>query len=288
MANKASALGLITVAYVACVGAGLAVLMDFNIVAPWDAFAADVVATIVIFAFSLAFKNSSFYDAYWSVIPPLLALWWFAHRAPEIDLTRAYLVIALVWLWAIRLTANWATFWEGLSHEDWRYPLVRARAGKYGVAADFAGIHLFPTIQVFLGCLPIYAVMTRGAAPLGTLDIVAAVVTFGAITIEMIADLQLHAFIKTRKPGTFITSGLWAWSRHPNYFGEVSFWWGLMLFGVSVAADQWWVYTGAAAMALMFQFASIPLMDERSAERRPAYREHMKKVSALVPWPPKK
>lgn len=288
MANKASALGLITVAYVACVGAGLAVLMDFNIVAPWDAFAADVVATIVIFAFSLAFKNSSFYDAYWSVIPPLLALWWFAHRAPEIDLTRAYLVIALVWLWAIRLTANWATFWEGLSHEDWRYPLVRARAGKYGVAADFAGIHLFPTIQVFLGCLPIYAVMIRGTAPLGTLDIVAAVVTFGAITIEMIADLQLHAFIKTRKPGTFITSGLWAWSRHPNYFGEVSFWWGLMLFGVSVAADQWWVYTGAAAMALMFQFASIPLMDERSAERRPAYREHMKKVSALVPWPPKK
>ena len=289
MANKTSALGLITVAYVICVAAGLAVLVDFNIAAPWDAFVADIVATVVIFAFSLAFKNSSFYDAYWSVIPPLLAIWWFEHQTPGIDTTRAYLVIALVWLWAIRLTANWATFWEGLSHEDWRYPLVRSRAGKYGVLADFAGIHVFPTIQVFLGCLPIYAVMTRGTAPLGWLDVVATIVTFGAIAIELIADLQLHAFIKTRKPGTFITSGLWAWSRHPNYFGEVSFWWGLMLFGLSVAPDQWyWVCLGAAAMTLMFQFASIPLMDERSAERRPAYREHMKKVSALFPWPPKR
>src|SRR3546814_14472343 len=89
-------------------------------------------------------------DLYWSVIPPLLAIYWFTTRAPGIDMTRAVLVIALVWYWAIRLTANWATFWTGLQHEDWRYPLVRERAGKFAVAADFAGIHLFPTIQVFL------------------------------------------------------------------------------------------------------------------------------------------
>src|SRR3546814_14306025 len=83
------------------------------------------------------------------------------------------------------------------------YPLVRQRAGKFAVAADFAGIHLFPTIQVFLGCLPIYAVMTRGHAPLGWLDTVAAIVTFGAITIELVADFQLHHFIATKKPGSF-------------------------------------------------------------------------------------
>ncbi|GAC1590725.1 MAG: DUF1295 domain-containing protein [Sphingomicrobium sp.] len=199
------------------------------------------------------------------------------------------LVMALVWLWAIRLTANWATYWGGLHHEDWRYPIVRARAGRFGTLADFFGIHLFPTVQVFLGCLPIYAVMTRGTAPLGMLDALATLVTFSAIAIEMVADLQLHAFIKTRKPGTFITSGLWAWSRHPNYFGEVSFWWGLMLFGLAAAPDQWWwIVPGAVTMTAMFQFASIPFMDNRSVERRPAYREHMRKVSALVPWPPKR
>ncbi|NGY04726.1 DUF1295 domain-containing protein [Solimonas terrae] len=289
MAGKASALGLIAVAYVLCVAAAAAVLYGMQIAAPWNAFVADVAATVVIFAFSRAYRNSSFYDAYWSVIPPLLALWWFKTGAADINTTRALLVIALVWYWAIRLTANWATFWSGLHHEDWRYPIVRQRAGRYAVAADFAGIHLFPTIQVFLGCLPIYAVMTRGQAPLGWLDALAAIVTFGAVTIEMVADLQLHAFIATRQPGSFIKTGLWAWSRHPNYFGETGFWWGLMLFGLAVAPDQWWwIVPGALAMTVMFVFVSIPFMDERSVERRPAYADHMRKVSALIPLPPRR
>ncbi len=113
--------------------------------------------------------------------------------------------------------------------------------------------------------------------------------TFGAVMIEMIADLQLHAFIRQRKPGSFITTGLWAWSRHPNYFGELGFWWGLMLFGLAAAPVEWpWLIPGSIAMTLMFKFASIPLMDQRSIARRPAYAEHMRRVSALLPLPPSK
>jgi len=290
-AGKTAALMLILLAYLACIAAAAFVLYGgfISLPQPWDALLADVVATLVIFAFSLRYRNSSFYDAYWSVIPPLLAVHWYcANVGDAVNPVRAALVIGLVWLWAIRLTANWATYWEGLRHEDWRYPLVRARAGRWGVLADLGGIHLFPTFQVFLTCLPIYAVMTRGQAALGWLDVLAAVVTFGAIAIETLADLQLHAFIKTRKPGTFIDRGLWAWSRHPNYFGELSFWWGLMLFGLAAAPDQWWwLVPGALAMTAMFVFVSVPFMDERSVQRRPAYAEHMRRVSALVPWPPR-
>lgn len=291
--SKTSSLGIITLSYILCTAAAAVVLFGgfLELPQPWDAFVADTVATLVIFAFSRAFKNSSFYDAYWSVIPPLLAMYWYwANPQAGIDPTRAALVIGLVWLWAIRLTANWATFWEGLHHEDWRYPIVRGRAGKAEFLADFFGIHYFPTVIVFLGCLPIYAVLTRGTAPFGWLDALALAVTLGAILIETIADLQLHSFIANKKtPGSFITTGLWSWSRHPNYFGELSFWWGLMLFGLAAAPDQWWwVVPGALAMTAMFVFASIPFMDERSVQRRPAYAEHMKKVSALVPLPPRK
>ena len=216
-------------------------------------------------------------------------MWWLARHSPGIDFGRAIIVIVLVWLWAIRLTANWATFWGGLHHEDWRYPLVRERAGRHAVLADFFGIHLFPTLQVFLGCLPIYAVLAYGHGPFGWLDAVALVVTFGAIAIETIADLQLHAFIARKQPGQFISSGLWGWSRHPNYFGEMSFWWGLMLFGLAAAPDQWWwLIWGALAMTVMFVFVSIPFMDQRSIELRPAYAEHMRRVSALVPLPPRR
>ena len=287
---RPSEYGWIVVAYVVCLAAALAVLWAVPWPAPWNTFAADVAATIVIFGFSLAFRNSSFYDAYWSVIPPLLMTWWlFVDAAPDMNPVRAWAAIGLTWLWAIRLTTNWSVYWGGLKHEDWRYPLVRARAGKAAVVADFFGIHLFPTVEVFLGCLPVFAVVKFGSAPLGWLDAVAFVVTFGAITIETVADLQLHAFIARRKPGEFIQSGLWAWSRHPNYFGELSFWWGLMLFGLAAAPDQWWwIVLGALALTAMFAFASIPFMDQRSVERRPAYREYMNRTSALIPLPPKR
>lgn len=278
----------IVLSYVLCVAAGAAVLFGLDLPQPWDALAADVVATLVIFWFSRRYRNSSFYDAYWSVIPPLLVVWWYWTN-PGAEPLRAALVIALVWLWAIRLTTNWAVHWGGLQHEDWRYPLVRGRAGKAELWADLFGIHLFPTLQVFLGCLPAYAVLRYGQGPLGWLDAAAAFVTLGAIAIELIADLQLHAFIARRQPGQFITTGLWAWSRHPNYFGEVGFWWGLMLFGLAAAPQHWpWIVPGALAMLAMFQFASIPLMDRRSVERRPEYAAHMQRVPALLPLPPRR
>lgn len=280
---------IIVLAYVLCIAAGAVVLFGMDLPQPWDLLVADVAATLVIFGFSRTRRNSSFYDAYWSVLPPLFAVYWYlANAQASVDPARAWLVIALVWLWGIRLTANWAVHWGGLTHEDWRYPIVRARAGRAERWADLFGLHLYPSFQVFLAALPIYAVMTRGQTPLGWLDALATVVTLGAILIETVADLQLHAFIKREQPGSFIASGLWAWSRHPNYFGEISFWWGLMLFGLAAAPDQWWwIVPGTLTMIAMFAFASIPFMDQRSLERRPGYAEHMRRVSAIVPLPPR-
>lgn len=289
MRPKATAFALILAAYLSALAAALAVLVGSPLAAPWDALLADLTATVVVFAFSRSYRNSSFYDPYWSVIPPLLALWWFVHRADDVERWRAALVVALVWLWGIRLSANWASHWGGLAHEDWRYPLVRARAGRHALLADFFGIHLVPTLQVFVASLPVYVVTTRGTAPLGALDLLAAAVTLGAIAVETVADWQLHAYIARKPRGGFIAHGLWAWSRHPNYLGEVSFWWGLLLFGLAAAPSAWWwLPCGALAMTAMFVFVSIPFMDRRSLERRPAYGEHMRRVPALLPRPPRR
>ncbi|PWR24059.1 DUF1295 domain-containing protein [Zavarzinia compransoris] len=288
MAGNRAENGAIVIAYAAALAAGAVVLYTVPLRAPFDALAADIAATLVIFGFSRHYRNSSFYDAYWSVIPPLLALHWFVQGGTA-EPWRAGVVTGLVWLWGIRLTANWAVHWGGLGHEDWRYALVRRRAGKAAALADLFGIHLFPTLQVFLGCLPVYAVMAYGTGPFGVLDGIAVAVTLGAIAIETVADLQLHAFTARRRPGGFIQSGLWAWSRHPNYFGELGFWWGLMLFGLAAAPGHWyWLVPGAAAMTAMFTLASIPLMDRRSLERRPGYAAYRQRVSALVPLPPRR
>ena len=279
----------ITFAYIVTLGVAWGALEVLDQSPLWNVFWADIAATVAIFVFSRLYKNSSFYDAYWSVIPPLIALYWtMAATAQGIDMTRAWLVVILVWLWGVRLTANWATFWPGLEHEDWRYAPIKTNAGKWNAVADFSAIHLFPTVIVFAACLPIYAAVAMDARPLNTLDYLAAAVTLIAILIELVSDIQLHRFLTHRKPGEIMKTGLWALSRHPNYFGEWLFWAGLALFGLAaVPSAWWWVLPGAIAMLVMFLVASIPMIDKRSVERRPEYQAHMARVSGFVPWFPK-
>jgi steroid 5-alpha reductase family enzyme len=126
------------------------------------------------------------------------------------------------------------------------------------------------------------------AAPLGALDLLAVAVAVGATAIEAIADQQLRAHIRERSGHEeILAAGLWKYSRHPNYFGENAFWWGLALFGLA-AGPELWTCAGALAMTAMFVFVSVPLLDERSAARRPGYRDHMRRVSAIVPLPPRR
>ena len=149
---------------------------------------------------------------------------------------------------------------------------------------DLLGIHLFPTLQVFMGMLPVYALTVLGGRPFNWLDIVAAVVTFSAITLQMASDFQLHAFADRAEPGASLDTGLWARCRHPNYLGEIGLWVGLALFGLAAYPAGWlWVGLGAIAMILMFRFASIPMMEERSLERRPEYADVMARIPMLLP-----
>jgi steroid 5-alpha reductase family enzyme len=288
--SKTQDLVTVTIAYIACIAGGIGYLELFaqgNILL--DSFLADVVATCVIFAFSRKFKNSSFYDAYWSVIPPLFLLFWY-YQADSQGLELRYLLVSIVvWFWAIRLTYNWAKHWPGLCHEDWRYPLLKEKSGKFEFITDFFAIHFFPTVQVFLGMLPMFSAVYLSDRPVNLLDYIALIVGVSAVSIQLIADRQLHQFIAIRKPGEIIQHGLWAYSRHPNYFGELSFWISLALFGLAAYPEGWWwQILGVIAMLAMFLFASIPMMEERSLERRPEYQDIIDRISMLVPWPQKK
>jgi steroid 5-alpha reductase family enzyme len=288
-ASKSQALMWILFAYLCCITAAGAYLYLADGHGLLDSFIADVIATAVIFGFSRAFRNSSFYDAYWSVIPPLFLMYWWFTRATDTQVLRYVLVSIVVWYWACRLTWNWAKHWEGLAHEDWRYPIVKQKLPGCDMIPDFLGIHLFPSIQVFLGMLPMYAAVALSTKAVGWLDYVAWAIGIVAVSIQLIADRQLHRFIATRKPGQIIDSGLWGWSRHPNYFGEISFWFSLALFGLAAYPEGWWwQIIGVISMLTMFLLASIPLMEKRSLECRPQYQDIIHRVSMLVPLPPRK
>ena len=152
---------------------------------------------------------------------------------------------------------------------------------------DLTAIHVFPTLQVFAALLPVYAV-TRGGGAVGWLDVVAFVLGVGAVPVQLVSDAQMQRFAETKQPGDVMDRGLWAWSRHPNYLGELGFWLSLALFGLAASpADWWWILPGSSAMTAMFLGASIPMMEQRSLERRPAYEDVIDRVPMLLPRPPR-
>lgn len=287
--SKWRSLGVVTVAYVVAIAVAVAWLwLGPSTDRLWlDTLVADLLATVAIFVFSRAYRNSSFYDAYWSVIPPLLLFYWW-YRSTDVDLLRVWLITVVVMLWAIRLTANWVYAFPGLHHEDWRYPMFKQRAGRFEILADLVAIHLIPTLQVFLAMVPVYVAVTRPGPGLVWLAWIAFVVGLAAVALELVADVQMHRFVAERRSGAAMDRGLWSWSRHPNYFGEFSFWAALALFGIAAApADWWWLILGALAILAMFLGASIPMMEQRSLARRPAYQDVVDRVSRFVPRPPK-
>ncbi|HUI70450.1 MAG TPA: DUF1295 domain-containing protein [Spirochaetia bacterium] len=249
----------------------------------WTAAAADLAATIVVFVFSLILDNSSVYDPYWSVAPvPILVSWLVATGGFS---ARQIIAIALVALWAVRLTMNWLRRWHGLADEDWRYADYRRLGAGYW-PVSFLGFHLFPTIIVFLGCISLLPAFLSGSRQLGIFDLLGIVVTLGAIWIETIADRQLRSFIRTRTdPAQILSSGVWSLCRHPNYFGEVSFWWGLWLFGLAANPSWWWTIVGPVAVTGLFLGVSIPMMDRRLLARHPGYADVIATRSAFVPIP---
>jgi steroid 5-alpha reductase family enzyme len=250
----------------------------------------DIIATFIVFGFSLLVNNSSMYDPYWSVAPiPIVLFWVFIPQAQGADIYRQWLIFSLVFLWGFRLTFNWVRRWQGMKDEDWRYAGFRRQFPQLYWLVSLFGIHLFPTLIVLAGCISLYPALTFIQSPFDILDIIAAAITLSAIYIEYKSDEQLVGFLRSGPvKGTFLTSGLWKFSRHPNYFGEVMFWTGVFLFSARIPYFQWWFLAGPVAIWVLFLFISVPMMDKRMLERKEGYEGYMKSTSGLVPWPPKK
>ena len=244
---------------------------------------ADVVATLVVFAFSHWYRNASTYDPYWSVIPVLIVLYWML--GSEVGTTvimRQVLVVVLVCLWGIRLTWNWILRWRGLGDEDWRFIMLRKKHGRHYWLVNLGGIHMLPTLLVFLGCLATWPAIADSSNDMNVLDGLALLLTGTAIWIETRADQQLRAH-RLKNDGSTHNSGWWARCRHPNYLGEVLFWWGLYLFALAANPAWWWTGIGALAINLLFVLISIPMMDEHMQSRYAGYHKRMQALPALLP-----
>ncbi len=247
-------------------------------------FVADVVATIIVWAFGLLYENVSVYDPYWSVFPPVAFLLW-AFYTGVWSLPVILLLIAS-WYWGWRLTRNWVITFKGIAHEDWRYTKYRSLHPALFHLINFFGLNMVPTLVVFAAMLPglkLYenplSFKFTSAVSFGLLFL-GFVICLIAPTIQLIADKQSHDF-RAAHPGEVCNVGLWKHGRHPNYFGEILFWWGIWIMYVPFGGIDWFIL-GPIAMTALFLGISIPLMEQRQLANKPGYAEYRRQTRILI------
>ena len=241
-------------------------------------FLADVIATVLVFIFSLIFRNASVYDPYWSVQPPVILGLALAKVDADNPLLGC-LLFAAVLFWALRLTANWIYNFESFEYQDWRYVMLKEKTGKFYPFVNLMGIHMFPTCVVYLCVLPAVTAIAEKAAfhPLCLLFVILSLLS---AVFQGLADVQMHRF-RASGTGGFIRTGLWKHGRHPNYACEILMWWGIGLASVCALGWQhWYLLAGAALNTLMFLFISIPMADKRQS-RKPGFEEYKKATRML-------
>jgi len=231
---------------------------------------------------SVLTREYSWTDRLWSVAPVVYA-WVFAARADD---ARATLVALLITAWGVRLTFNFARrggYAPG--GEDYRWAILRERLPGWRFALfNAVFIAAYQNALILAIVLPVWTV-TQNPLPLGIFDAAATVAFLTLLAGETIADQQRWNFHRDNPAGGVLRTGLYRFSRHPNYFCEIAQWWVVFAFAV-IAAGTLGLPTVAGAILLTLLFLGSTAFTERiSMEHHPEYADYRRTTSALVPWP---
>lgn len=252
----------------------------------WRVFVMDIVATIVVWIFTLIFKNTSIYDPYWSVAPIVIGIYVLCMLGNYNPINIIYLVILSIW--GIRLTINWLIVCTGFDYEDWRYRNYRENLPKpLFHLVNFFGLQMVPTLVVYAGLSPIF-VMFNKETSYSYLSLIGIVLMIIGILLEIFADKQMHQFLNETKEKVTCKKGLWNFSRHPNYLGENLIWIGTFVAMLFADINKWYVGIGMILMLALFLFISIPLAEHRQIKRRKDYAEYKRTTSMFLILPHKK
>jgi len=241
-------------------------------------------AMVLLWLVSLLVRDASIVDPCWGLLFVLVAWLAFAVRAEAAPEPAALLLPALVTVWGLRLSGYlaWRAWGED---EDFRYRDMRARWPAFWLTS-LGGVFLLQGALAWVIALPIQLQAPAPAPPLGWLDAAGPLVALAGVAWEATADAQLARFkADPANRGQVCDRGLWGLSRHPNYFGDFVFWWGLYLTALGRGAP-WWTVVGPVVMsALLMKVSGVPLLESSIAERRPGYADYAARTNAFFPGP---
>lgn len=258
-------------------------LMNDNINVILKIFIADSIATVVVWIFGIFLKTASIYDPYWSIQTPaiMLSLMFYYNNFS----VGSILYFIVVMYWSIRLTGNFIITFDDIRYIDWRYVDIKKKTGKFYQIVNLLGINLMPTVLVFLASIPAFLYVVN-YVEFSFIHIIGFVVMIIATTIELISDLNMHKFHKIRNSRSeIINLGLWKYSRHPNYLGEIMFWYGVLFVYWFSNFNEWYIIFGAIGINLLFVSISIPLAERKMAIYKDNFEEYKRSRRMLIPIP---
>ena len=246
---------------------------------------ADIIATVIVWASGVILKTASAYDPYWSL--QTLAIYLcllFKYQNWHVG---TILLLVVISLYSFRLTLNFILGFHSLSYVDWRYKMLKQKTGKFYQVVNLLGICMFPTLVVYAASLP--AMAYASVTAFSMLDVIGLSIIVLGVLLELIADLQMKKFVKQRTDcSQVLDKGLWRYSRHPNYLGEISIWFGVALTLIISHFNYWFFIAGAVVNLLMFLFISIPMEEKHFKDYKPDYEQYKNDTSMLLILPKKK
>ncbi len=239
---------------------------------------------VVVWALSLPLRDASIADVFWGPGFAFVAIVSASLSPPS---ARATLLVVLTSAWGLRLALHIGTRWRKKKEEDRRYQAMRATWGDRFPLVSLFTVFLLQGGLLWTVSLPLQAGAALGAErPIGPLDIAGVALFAVGLTFETVGDAQLSRFLADPlNRGKVMESGLWRYTRHPNYFGDALVWWGLGLVGA--ASGAWWCLLGPALMTfLLVRVSGVSLLEKDIAGRRPEYVAYVRRTSSFLPLPP--
>lgn len=281
--NKLLSVLLIVFIYVIALVGGIFVYKYFVDLDFWlKLLIADIASTIIVFIFSILLKNASVYDPYWSVQPFVIVLAVMINYPINLPII---LMFSVITLWAFRLTINWLYTFYNLNYEDWRYKLLKDKTKYFYPIINFIGIHMVPTLVVYLCTLPACYLIINNSS-FNVFTILGFIISMLAILLEFFADMQMHRYKKNKKlnkvDSIFIRDGLWKYSRHPNYLGEILMWYGIAFISLS-SINDYLFFIGAICNTLLFICVSIPMAENKQSKKE-GFSEYKNATRYLLPF----
>jgi steroid 5-alpha reductase family enzyme len=239
----------------------------------------------LLFAISMAKKDNSIADIGWGVGFVLVSfLTLFLERGFEI---RHVLVTGLVLIWGIRLAVHILMRNKGKG-EDFRYAKWRKEWGKYFVLRSYLQVFMLQGLLMLVVSYEIILVNSSVKSGLNILDILGVMVWLFGFLFETVGDFQLLKFKRDKNNrGKIMTSGLWRYTRHPNYFGEATMWWGLFLIALSVAHGWTALISPLVITVMLLRVSGVTLLEKKYKGNK-EFEEYAKRTSSFIPWFPKK